>query len=319
MDANDSSGESGSGGGLAGFSRKLVIVLPVVGDADDAEGLGVLPADRQRRDRHPGIVLQVLGDDLPHVHPVDVVGTDDDHEVRVVVVDQVHRLVDRVGRPGVPVRAEPLLRRDRRHVVAKQVDSRHVVVMCRSRLWLLYWVSTHIRRIPALARFDSAKSIEPVYAAERHGWLGPVVGQRRQPGAGPARQHDPQDCRLWQLSSSRGRDTRVLPVQSSTQASGTSTASPSVAAGSEISSEPSSRSPAALVPQDHPRHWRLRIAGGTGASGSPAALAQGRPRQVPRRPAVGRPRRRASRLRVRLSLVVRLWFDCGSITRSARC
>src|ERR1700677_2353628 len=31
--------------------------------------------------------------------------------------------------------------------------------MCRSRLWLLYWVSTHIFLIPPLARFDSAKSI----------------------------------------------------------------------------------------------------------------------------------------------------------------
>src|SRR5215472_15713291 len=31
--------------------------------------------------------------------------------------------------------------------------------MCRSRLWLLYWVSTQMRRMPALTRFDSAKSI----------------------------------------------------------------------------------------------------------------------------------------------------------------
>src|ERR1035438_6301963 len=31
--------------------------------------------------------------------------------------------------------------------------------MCRSRLWLLYWVSTHIFLMPPLARFDSAKSI----------------------------------------------------------------------------------------------------------------------------------------------------------------
>src|SRR3954447_26071091 len=31
--------------------------------------------------------------------------------------------------------------------------------MCRSRLWLLYWVSTHILRILALARLDSAKSM----------------------------------------------------------------------------------------------------------------------------------------------------------------
>src|ERR1022692_110568 len=31
--------------------------------------------------------------------------------------------------------------------------------MCRSRLWLLYWVSTQILLTPALTRFDSAKSI----------------------------------------------------------------------------------------------------------------------------------------------------------------
>src|SRR6266702_4033106 len=30
--------------------------------------------------------------------------------------------------------------------------------MCRSRLWLLYWVSTQIRRMPPLTRFDRAKS-----------------------------------------------------------------------------------------------------------------------------------------------------------------
>ena len=31
--------------------------------------------------------------------------------------------------------------------------------MWRSRLWLLYWVSTAIRSTPALTRFDNAKSI----------------------------------------------------------------------------------------------------------------------------------------------------------------
>ena len=37
--------------------------------------------------------------------------------------------------------------------------SRHVVVMCRSRLWLLYWVRTAILRMPPFTRFDRAKSI----------------------------------------------------------------------------------------------------------------------------------------------------------------
>src|ERR1700749_1941579 len=36
---------------------------------------------------------------------------------------------------------------------------RHVVEMCRSRLWLLYWVRTQILRMLPLARLDSAKSI----------------------------------------------------------------------------------------------------------------------------------------------------------------
>ena len=31
--------------------------------------------------------------------------------------------------------------------------------MCRSRLWLLYWVRTQIFLMPELARFDRAKSI----------------------------------------------------------------------------------------------------------------------------------------------------------------
>ena len=33
------------------------------------------------------------------------------------------------------------------------------MVMCRSRLWLLYWVSTAILRTFAFTRLDSAKSI----------------------------------------------------------------------------------------------------------------------------------------------------------------
>ena len=83
IDANDSSGESGSGGGLAGFSRKLVIVRPLSGDAHDAERLRVLPADRQRRHRHARVVRHVLGNHLLDVHPVHVVGPDHDDEVRL--------------------------------------------------------------------------------------------------------------------------------------------------------------------------------------------------------------------------------------------
>jgi hypothetical protein len=39
------------------------------------------------------------------------------------------------------------------------VENRHVWLTCRSRLWLLYCVSTTIFSSPALAKFDKAKSI----------------------------------------------------------------------------------------------------------------------------------------------------------------
>jgi len=52
--------------------------------------------------------------------------------------------------------------------------NRHVWLMCRSRLWLLYWVRTTIFRYPALAKLDSAKSM--IGSAHRTGpraWPGP--------------------------------------------------------------------------------------------------------------------------------------------------
>jgi hypothetical protein len=61
----------------------------------------------------------VLVDHLSGIHPVDMVGPDDHHEVWPVGVDQVQRLVDRIGRAGLPLRADPLLGRHRCHPVVE--------------------------------------------------------------------------------------------------------------------------------------------------------------------------------------------------------
>src|SRR5215471_9160989 len=60
--------------------------------------------------------------------------------------------------------------------------------MWRSRLWLLYWVSTHILRMLALARLDSAKSISRYRPPNGTAGLArsAVSGLRRVP-APPAR------------------------------------------------------------------------------------------------------------------------------------
>src|SRR5215472_11430751 len=60
--------------------------------------------------------------------------------------------------------------------------------MCRSRLWLLYWVSTQTRRVPALTRLDSAKSTSRYRPANGTAGLArsAVSGDSRRP-APPAR------------------------------------------------------------------------------------------------------------------------------------
>jgi len=69
------------------------------------------------------------------------------------------------------------------------------VVTWRSRLWLLYWVSTAILKYPPFTRLDRYEVDQPVVAPERDGRLGPVGGQRREPLPLPAREHDPEDVR----------------------------------------------------------------------------------------------------------------------------
>ena len=124
------------------------------------------------------------------IHPEDVVGAEHHHEVGLLVVDEVQRLVDRVRRAGVPVRPQPLLGGHRRHVVAEQgahppghgdVPVQAVALVLREHA------------DPRNAGVDQVGQCEvdqPVQAAERHRRFGPVGGQRCQPLAGAAGQHN---------------------------------------------------------------------------------------------------------------------------------
>jgi hypothetical protein len=121
-------------------------------------------------------VLHVVIDHLHRVHPVHMVGAEDDHDVRLLVVDQVHRLEDRVRRAGIPVRPEPLLGRDRRYVVAQQrthppgggdVPVQAVALVLGQHADLAD---------PAVGQVGQREVDQPVHPAERHGRLGPVCG-----------------------------------------------------------------------------------------------------------------------------------------------
>ena len=160
---------------------------------DHAEVRGGGAGHRDRGHGDPGVPVQVGLDHLVRVHPVHVIGPGHQHQVGPVTLDEGQRLVDGVGRAGLPARAEPLLGRHRRHVVVQQaaqppgggdVPVQAVALVLGEHADALY---------PAVDQVGQGEVHHPVDAAERDGRLGPVRGQRPQPAAGPARQDDAQD------------------------------------------------------------------------------------------------------------------------------
>jgi len=132
-------------------------------------------------------------DHLLRVHPVHVVRAEDDHDVRLLVVDQVHRLEDGVGRAGVPVRAEPLLGRDRGHVVAEQgAHPPRGGDMPVQAVALVLGQDADLANA-GVGQVGQREVDQPVQAAERDGWLRPVRGQRAESGSGTPGEHDAQD------------------------------------------------------------------------------------------------------------------------------
>ena len=181
---------------VGGLFQERVDGPAVRRDADDAEIGGFGQRHRYRRHRDPGPVLDVVIDHLHRVHPVHVVRAEDDHDVRLLVVDQVHRLEDGVRRAGVPVRAEPLLRRHRCDVVAEQGTHPPRGGDVTVQAMALVLGQDADLADAAVGHVGQREIDQPVEPAERHRRLGPVRGQRAQPGARSAGEHDSQDRRI---------------------------------------------------------------------------------------------------------------------------
>ncbi len=127
-----------------------------------------------------------------------------------LVVDQVEVLVDRVGRALEPERAPPHLRRHRRHVVAEQRREPPRLADVAVEAVALVLRQHDDLEVPGVGEVRQREVDEPVGAAERHRRLGPVVGEREQPLALAAGQHDDEDVGF---SGHRGRTYRwpVVP------------------------------------------------------------------------------------------------------------
>ena len=84
-------------------------------DATERGRLGARDPDARHRGTRTAVDVEL--DHLLGVHPVHVVGAEHDDVVGVLVVDQVHRLIDGIRGTGVPPGAKPLLRRNRGDVL----------------------------------------------------------------------------------------------------------------------------------------------------------------------------------------------------------
>ena len=77
-------------------------------DVDDAEMAAFGRVGGQRGYGDIGGGVHVLLEHARVIHLVDVVAGEDDHVLRLLGADGIDVLIDRVGRPHVPVLADPL-------------------------------------------------------------------------------------------------------------------------------------------------------------------------------------------------------------------
>ncbi len=129
------------------------------------------------------------------IHPVDVVGSEDHHIVGILVVDQVHRLVDGIGTALVPLLAGALLGRYRGDVRAQQwgqpPGQRDVAVQ---RVGLVLGEHTNLGQI-GVRQVGQHEVDQAIGATEGHCGLGTVGGKRHQPFPLATGQDNGQDIR----------------------------------------------------------------------------------------------------------------------------
>ena len=83
----------------------------VSGRLDHTEGAGLSDGHRQGGNRHLGVAFQVKTHHLPHIHAIDMVGTEDRHQLRLELLDEVEILKYGIRRSLKPSGAFTHLRR----------------------------------------------------------------------------------------------------------------------------------------------------------------------------------------------------------------
>ena len=124
-----------------------------------------------------------------------MIGTEDDDIIRLIVLNQVERLEDRVRRSGVPAGTEALLRRHWRDEITEHrglSPSRRDVTIERVRLVLRQHCKASVTRIGKVGKHEIDEAISP---AKWHCWLGAIGGEWHEPLAFATSEHEAQDAR----------------------------------------------------------------------------------------------------------------------------
>ena len=185
---------------VAGHGPGLPRLLEEVGDAvllvglEDAELADLAQRHRDGAHREVGVPLQVEADHLPVVHLVDVVAGEDQDVPRLLLLDGVDVLVERVGGALVPVLVDPLLGRQHVHVLvqlgAEEVPADAEVAVESAGLVLGQHEDAAEVAVDAVGQGEVDDAVQ---AAERHGRLGPVARQRLQARPLSPRKDDGED------------------------------------------------------------------------------------------------------------------------------
>ena len=183
--------------GLAGDAGRVGRLLdeggdPVlVVDVHDAEADGLHPRHLEAADGDVGALVDVLLEHQLVVHLVDVVAGEDDHELRLVVVDDVDVLVDRVGGALVPLGLGDALarRKDVEALVALGAEEVPAALQVADQAVRLVLGGDADAADAGVERVRQREVDDPGLAAEVDRRLGAAVGQFLEPAAAPAGEH----------------------------------------------------------------------------------------------------------------------------------
>jgi len=173
---------------MGGLLLKLVDGVVFI-HVHDAEAGGLLHGDLQHRDGGGGLLGLVVGQHLGIVHLIDMVAGQDQHIIRIVLVDEVDVLIDGVGRPLEPGAHVPLLHIGGQHmqsaVGAVQVPGLSVAQVGVELQRLI--LGQHAHRVDTgVDTVGQGKVDDAVLPAEGYRGFCHMAGEGVQPGPLPA-------------------------------------------------------------------------------------------------------------------------------------